>query len=249
MSAPTSVRPVLESGDRLTRDEFHRRYSARPDLKKAELVEGVVYVASPVGVRSHGEPHARVMTWLGVFAAKHPGVHVADNATVRLATDSEVQPDGCLWRDEPGGPNVATDGYLDGAPQLVVEIAASSASYDLHDKKEAYRRNGMREYVVWRVVDGAIDWFRLQADEYVPIAPDAGDPIPSEDFPGLRLNVAKMLAGDVAGVLAALDWPLRGRKIRDSLLGKQVVASSESRPSLQTLRPAPHSLIGVRMVY
>src|SRR5215210_7250042 len=171
MSATTTVRPILESGDRLTRDEFHRLYCARPDLKRVELVEGVVYVGSPVSMRFHSQPHARVMTWLGVYWSKHPEVQVGDNGTVQLDAKNEVQPDACLWRDEPEGPQVSAPGYLQGAPQLVVEIAASSASYDLHDKKEAYRRNGVREYVVWRVLDGAIDWFRLEDRQYLPVQP------------------------------------------------------------------------------
>jgi Uma2 family endonuclease len=204
MSAPTKLLPILESGDRLTRDEFHRRYCERPDLKKAELVEGVVYVASPVRARFHAIPHASVMSWLGTYRARNPAVLLADNTTVRLGAETEVQPDACLWREESGGPHIDEDDYLDGAPQLVVEIAASSASYDLHDKKEAYRRAGVREYVVWRVVDGAIDWFRLQEGAYVSVEPDARGLVESQAFPGLRLDVAKMLAGDLAGVLAAL---------------------------------------------
>ena len=205
MSAPTKLLPILESGDRLTRDEFHRRYCERPDLKKAELVEGVVYVGSPVSARFHGIPHASVVGWLVAYRARHPAVLLADNTTVRIGEDTEVQPDACLWREEPGGPHIGEDDYLYGGPQLVVEVAASSASYDLHDKKEAYRRAGVREYVVWRVVDGAIDWFRLRAGEYVAVQPDARGLVESETFPGLRLDVAKMLADDVAGVLAALD--------------------------------------------
>jgi Uma2 family endonuclease len=201
---PTAF-PVLESGDHLTRDEFHRRYCARPDIKKAELVEGVVYVATPVRIGPHARPHARVLAWLGAYQAKTPGVDLADNATVRLDARNEVQPDACLWRDEPDGPHVGPDEYLEGAPQLVVEIAASSASYDLHEKKEAYRRNGVREYLVWRVLDGAIDWFRLQEGAYVPVAPDERGVIESAVFPGLRLDVPKMLAGDLAGVLAELE--------------------------------------------
>src|SRR5436190_19650573 len=88
----TSERPVLESGDRLTRAEFHRRYCARPDIKKAELVEGIVYVGSPVRFHLHGEPHAWVMGWLGLYVARHPDVRVGDNATVLLDADNELQP-------------------------------------------------------------------------------------------------------------------------------------------------------------
>ena len=205
MTAPAKLRPILESGDRLTRDEFHRRYCERPDLTKAELVEGVVYVASPVGVDSHGEPHSLVVGWLIYYRARHPGVRVGDNSTVRLDANNEVQPDAFLWQETPDGPHLGDDHFLYGAPQLVVEIAASSASYDLHDKKEAYRRAGVREYVVWRVVNGALDWFRLRDGEYVLVAPDARGLIESTVFPGLRLDVPKLLAGDVAGVLTALE--------------------------------------------
>jgi Uma2 family endonuclease len=134
MAVATTSRPVLESGDRLTREEFHRRYCERPDIKKAELVEGVVYVASPLRFDVHAEPHAGVVTWLGTYTARTSGVRLGDNATVYLDAENEVQPDAILWRDEPGGPRLTEDGYLDGPPQLVVEVAASRASYDLLDK-------------------------------------------------------------------------------------------------------------------
>ncbi len=207
MAVLINTYPSLESGDHLTRDEFHRRYSRRPDIKKAELVEGVVYVASPVRVGAHGERHAAVMTWLGVYRAATPDVRLADDVTVRLDARNEVQPDAILFREEPGGPRVTPDDYLEGAPQLVVEVAASSASYDLHDKKEAYRRNRVREYVVWRTLDRAIDWFRLDPGEgeYERIEPDDRGVIESVVFPGLRLHVPKMLADDLAGVLAELQ--------------------------------------------
>lgn len=197
--------PTLESGDRLTRTEFHRRYCARPDIKKAELVEGVVYVASPVRFSKHANPHGVMATWLGTFALRHPeSAAVGDNATVELDPDNEVQPDVLLMR--PGGAARENDaGYIEGAPELVVEVAASSASYDLHDKKNVYRRAGVREYVVWRVEDEALDWFRLDEDGYAGIEPDANGVIESRDFPGLRLDLRKLLAGDYAGALAALD--------------------------------------------
>lgn len=204
-SRPVTGAPVLESGDRLTRAEFHRRYLARPDVKKAELVEGVVYVASPVRSDVHGEPHAQIMGWLYAFRLRTPGVRLSDNATVRLDSDNEVQPDACLWREEPSGPRLTPNGYIEGAPQLVVEVAASSASYDLHDKLRAYRRNGVPEYVVWRVLDRAIDWLHLREGEYVKIEPSSDGVIASKVFPGLRLHVPKLLSGDDAGVVAELN--------------------------------------------
>ncbi len=193
----------LESGDRLTQPEFHRRYCKTPEKFRAELVEGVVYVSSPARM-SHGESQARVFVWLGAYVAQHRNVRMADNATVILDPDNEVQPDALLMRLEPGGPRITDDDYIEGAPQLVVEVAVSSVSYDLHDKMRAYRRNGVREYIVWRVRDGAIDWFRLEDAEYYRVEPDETGVIESSELPGLRLNVPKMLAGDMAGVLAEL---------------------------------------------
>lgn len=145
-----------------------------------------------------------VMAWLGTYWARHPELRAGDNTTVFLDAENEVQPDAFLWRAEPGGPRRTEDHYIEGAPQLVVEVAASSASYDLHDKMRAYRRSGVREYVAWRVLDEAIDWFRLREGEYVRVEPDARGVIESETFPGLRLNVPKMLGDDLAGVLAEL---------------------------------------------
>jgi len=206
MATRTESSVSLESGDRLTREEFHRRYCARPDIRKAELVEGVVYVASPVRFDRHAEPHFLVIGWLSSYVATVPGLRAGDSATVILDCGNEVQPDAFLWREGEGGPRLTEDGYIDGAPQLVVEIAASSASYDLHDKLEAYRRNRVREYIVWRTLDAAIDWFRLHADgTYARIEPGADGMIESEQFPGLRLHVSSLLAGDLASVLAHLQ--------------------------------------------
>lgn len=204
MTVRTDTPVSLESGDHLTRDEFHRRYSARPDIKKAELVEGVVYVASPVRHNQHGRPHGFIVTWLGTYVAQTPGLEFGDNATIILDTGNEVQPDACLWRPESDGPRLTEDGYIEGAPQLVVEVAASSVSYDLYEKKEAYRRNGVREYLVWRVLDRAIDWFRLRDGAYVPLEPNADGVIESEEFPGLRLHLPGMLSGNLAAVLDRL---------------------------------------------
>jgi Uma2 family endonuclease len=198
-----AVRPLLESGDRLTRAEFHRRYEQRPEIHKAELVEGVVYVPSPARAQYHGDPDAKMTTWLGTYCARNRGVEVSSNATVFLDADNELQPDICLRRLD-GGTSRLIDGYIVGAPELVIEIAASTAAYDLHDKMNAYRRNGVQEYIVWRVLDGAIDWFELNEGAYVRLEADASGVIESHAFPGLRLTLTAMLDGDLEAVLAAL---------------------------------------------
>jgi Uma2 family endonuclease len=205
VSVLVSAPPILESGDRLTRAEFHRRYCQRQDIRKAELVLGVVYVGGRVPAW-HGSAHASAVAWLGISQVGRSDAHVENNVTVILDDETEVQPDACLWREEPAGPRLNEDHYLVGPPQLVVEVAASSASYELHDKKEAYRRAGVREYVAWRVLDRASDWFRLQDERYVPVEPDARGVVESVACPGLRLAVASMLADDLAAVLAELEW-------------------------------------------
>lgn len=207
MATTKAALVVLESGDRLTREEFHRRYCARPDIKKAELVLGVVYVASPLRSDVHGEPHSLADFWVGTSAARHPDLRVSIDATLILSDESEVQPDIVLFREPAPGAALqrTTGGYLEGAPELVLEVAASSASYDLHDKLEAYRLAGIPEYVVWRVIDGQINWFRLDAGTYVRIEPDGDGMIESRSFPGLRLSLPAMLAGDRAAILAALE--------------------------------------------
>ena len=100
---------------------------------------------------------------------------------------------------------MAEKGYVDGPPDLVFEIAASSASYDLHSKKRSYERAGVPEYIVWRVLDGVIDWFHLDQGKYVTRQPDAAGVIESVNFPGLRLPVAAMLANDDTAVMAAVS--------------------------------------------
>jgi Uma2 family endonuclease len=178
-----------------------------PEAKKAELIEGVVYMPSPVRAQSHGEPHSYIITWLGVYRAATPGVQLFDNVTVRLDLENEPQPDAAL-RIGPmagGRSHISEDDYLEGAPELIAEVAASSASYDLHEKLRAYRRNGVQEYLVWRVYDKQIDWFQLFKEEYVPLVPDADGVVHSQVFPGLRLFIPSLLTGDLAAVLAELQ--------------------------------------------
>jgi Uma2 family endonuclease len=206
--------PILEGGDRLSRAEFERRYQAMPQIKKAELVEGVVYVASPLRYRQHGRPHSNIMTWLGVYETATPGVESADNPTVRLDLDNEPQPDALLRIDEARGgqSRISEDDYLEGAPELIVEIAASSASYDLHDKLRAYRRNGVREYLVWLTQEQAFRWYVLVEGEYVLQQPDDQGILRSQGFPGLQLAVEALLAGDMERVLAVLQEGIGGSR-------------------------------------
>ncbi|AFY58978.1 hypothetical protein Riv7116_6655 [Rivularia sp. PCC 7116] len=203
--------PPLENGDRLTRYEFERRYQAMIQIKKAELIEGVVYVASPVRATKHGRPHAKIMTWLGTYSAASPGVDIQDNATVRLDSDNEPQPD-ALLRIEPevgGNSRISEDDYIEGSPELIAEIAASSASYDLNDKLNAYRRNGVKEYIIWQMYENRLDWFILNEGRYIPLEADKSGIIRSEVFPGLWLAVDALREGNLAKVLTVLQQGLQ----------------------------------------
>jgi Uma2 family endonuclease len=207
MSSSAPPVPALQNGDRLTRDEFERRYEAMPDVKKAELIEGTVYMPPPVHASGHGEPHAHLMTWLGTYAAATPGVQVADNATIRLDLDNEPQPDGLLRIEEDAGgqSRISDDDYVEGPPELIVEVAHSSAAYDLHDKKQAYRRNGVQEYLVWQIEEEQVDWFVLEEGTYLSLSVGEDGRIESRTFPGLVLDVDALLEKNFDTVLAAVQ--------------------------------------------
>ncbi len=198
--------PVLENGDRLNREEFERRYHAMSGVKKAELIEGIVYMPSPVRLTQHGRPFAKIIRWLGEYEDANPGSAVAGDCTIRLDMDNEPQPDAILMRlPEAGGQaGVSADGYIEGAPEFVAQIVASTQSYDLHQKKEAYRRNGVREYLAWIVREERIVWWELHDGNYREIQADAGL-LKSRIFPGLWLDPAAMIRGDMKAVFAALE--------------------------------------------
>lgn len=207
MATTTERSTTLHNGDHLTLDEFNRRYGARPDIHHAELIEGVVYLPSPIRILQHGEPHGLVACWLGAYCARTAGVRMVLQGTTTIGASSRVEPDAFLYRTGQGGAGLrlTDDGYGEGAPDLVVEVSASSASYDLHTKLRAYQQAGVPEYIVWRTEDRQIDWFRLVNGRYLPVEPDDHGVIVSAVFPGLRLSLPAMIGGDYAVVIEALD--------------------------------------------
>jgi Uma2 family endonuclease len=201
------VIPPLENGDRLNRDEFERRYNAMPKNTKAELIKGVVYMASPVRAEYHGDPHADLLGWFSLYRTFTPGVRTSISSTIRFDDENEPQPDGLLMIDPAKGGQAETDefGYFTKAPELLGEISASTTSYDLHDKLEIYRKFNVREYIVWRVLDEAIDWFVLRDDVFEPIPADADGIRKSLVFPGLWLDTTALLRGDLATVFSMVQ--------------------------------------------
>ena len=204
--------PALETGDHLTRPEFERRYEAMPEVKKAELIEGVVYMPSPVRMQNHGNPQAALIGWLVAYWASTPGIRVGDNATLRLDVDNEPQPDAVMYV-EPifgGQARIDDEGYLVGGPELVAEVAASTVSIARNSKMRVYRRNSIREYIIWRVEDRALDWYVLRDGQYELLERTADGLLRSEQFPGLWLDPEALLRFDVARVLRVLQQGLAG---------------------------------------
>lgn len=207
---PTSTLPPLEDGQRLSLEEFQQRYEAMPHLKKAELIDGVVHMPSPVSLEQHGKPHAALMGWMVGYWAGTSGVVAGDNSTIRLDLDSEPQPDALLLIEPVSGGQVVIDanGYARGGPEVVGEVAASSASIDLGGKLRLYRLNGVQEYIVWRVNDRTIDWFTLRnADsERLPLSPDGI--YRSLVLPGLWLDPEALVRLDLPRVFLVLQQGL-----------------------------------------
>jgi Uma2 family endonuclease len=200
--------PPLAQGDRLTRSEFLDRYALMPEHIKAERIEGMVFMpAAAVTAEFHAFPHSDVQTWLGVYRAATPGIRAGDNGTIALDLDNDPQPDACLCilSSHGGNTKINSKGYIEGAPELIVEVAASSVSFDLGAKLGAYRRNGVREYLVHRTYDGEFDWFVLRDGQYQRLSPDAQGVYRSEVFPGLWLAADALIAGRLAEVLTTLQ--------------------------------------------
>ena len=201
---PQHSRRFFENGDMLTRAEFLRRYDLM-DVKRAELIEGIVHMPSPVRISKHSAPDGLVHVWLGTYAAAH-GLKMYPNATVLLDAENSFQPDAILCSTPRKGGRVwiNEDDFLCGSPELVVEISASTVSIDLRDKLRVYRRSGVSEYVVWRTEDCEIDWFVLEDGQYVKLAADRHGRIHSRMFKGLILDTVAALEMDTAKALAAL---------------------------------------------
>ena len=201
--SPFSI-PPLENGDRLSRIEFERRYAAMPEHHKAELIEGLVYMAAALRLKSHGLPHTRLNHWISNYSVSMPAKIMGDAVSVRLDGDNEPQPDLLLIIDPAQGGQtwITEDDYIEGPPELVAEISASTVSIDLGAKKRAYERNGIQEYLVWRVLDGEFDWFVLENGQYIDLAADADGITRSRIFPGLWLDRTALLAGEMKQVLA-----------------------------------------------
>ncbi|MBM3458051.1 MAG: Uma2 family endonuclease [Armatimonadetes bacterium] len=207
---PAVSTPPLRNGDVLGREEFERRYHGEPHCKKAELIQGRVYVPSPLSIQGHARPHAELGTWLGNYYMATPGTLIAGNGTVRLDDRNEPQPDLVLTTDPDcgGRARLGPDDYFEGGPEWIAEIAGSSAGVDLHEKHETYAAHGVGEYVVWRTEDRELDWFVLHEGQYVLQEPDPDGVYRSRQFPGLWLDPQALLNRDFERLLQVLGQGL-----------------------------------------
>ena len=205
--------PSLEPGDHLDQPSFHARYREMPEDVKAELIGGVVFMSAALR-RQHGRSSGLLVHWLRAYEDDTPGVEVYDNATTIIGDDSEPQPDACLIvQPECGGQMRVTDeDYLQGAPELVGEVASSTEAYDLHSKKRDYERAGVKEYLVIALRQQTVFWFVNRGGKFEAKPPDADGVIRSEVFPGLWLDPAALVG-------------LNGRRLLEVL--RQGLATSE----------------------
>lgn len=217
---PQSRIPPLQNGERLSRPEFERRYQAMPHAK-AELIAGRVFMAAALRFKQHGKPHSQLVGWLFNYQIATPGTELADNTTVCLDLENAPQPDAVLFlAPEVGGQmRISADDYLEGAPDLIAEVAASSAAYDLGEKKRIYQRNGVKEYLVWQIFENRLDWFILQDGEYQLLEPNPDGILCSPTFPGLWLDIEALLNNNLVQVTAVLHQGLQSQDHQD-FLGK-----------------------------
>lgn len=211
--------PRLEAGDRLDQPTFHARYEAMPSGFRAELIDGVVHVPSPVQL-PHMRSQADVLYWVQTYGIATPVAEGYASGTVILDIKNEPEPDALLvLKTEFGGRTRAVDNYLHGSPELAAEIASSTESHDLHRKKPVYERAGIQEYLVVAVRQQLVYWFRLQEGVYVPITPDDQGILKSVIFPGLWLDSAALLKGEMQRVVEVLRRGLESPEHKQWLAG------------------------------
>ncbi len=192
----------------MTVREFLRRWESMPDVKFAELIDGVVYMPSPQ-TSDHGRTEIRVGTWLGIYIANTPGCDAGSQSTW-LMLQSAPQPDTYLWIQPGYGGQSRTRGkYHLGAPELAAEICFSSDAYDLGVKKALYQRAGVQEYIAILVEEEEIRWHRLVKGEYRLCRPASKGVFRSTVFPGLWLDGPALWKYDVIRLLHTLERGLQ----------------------------------------
>jgi Uma2 family endonuclease len=203
MTAPVLTPPLCD-GDRLTRDEFMRRWEAMPDLKWAELLNGVVYMPSPISL-IHSDFHSSLNGWLWTYATTTPGCASNSAGTWLMTSDSAPQPDLALRiLPEFGGQSTIEGKYAAGAPELIVEVSPTTSIKDTGVKFRLYERSAVREYLIVRPAKHKLIWNILVEGKFQELAADDDGLFRSRMFPGLWLNPSQLWDGDLAGIAATV---------------------------------------------
>jgi Uma2 family endonuclease len=202
---PRSARPMpLITGMQMKREEFLRRWESLPELKLAELIEGIVFVPSPIGLR-HSDYDVQVQLWLATYAAHTPGVAAGTKATCYML-ESAPQPDAFLRiLPEHGGSTQDHTNFLHGAPELIVEISESSTAYDFGPKLALYQRAGVREYITLDTSSKQITWRVLTGGSYRRRSRGIDWIYRSKAFPGLWLDPRHIWSCEGRSMLAVLQ--------------------------------------------
>jgi Uma2 family endonuclease len=197
--------PPLLAGQHLDQPTFHERYEAMPPSVRAELIGGVVSMP-PMVSSEHGDDHVPIVGIFFLYQRATPGVRANIESSTVLNNRNEVQPD-CSLRilAEYGGQTRTIPQWIQGAPELVVEIARSSLSIDLGSKLNEYQEAGVKEYVVFALDPDQIFWHVRRNERLVAIPPGEGGIYRSEAFPGLWLDPAAYFRLDLDGLVATLD--------------------------------------------
>jgi Uma2 family endonuclease len=197
--------PRLDSGDRMDSETFMAIYEQMPEGFRAQLIQGVVYVASPISA-DHGRPNQDVSFWLGSYQLRTPGVRPFAATTLQLGLNDNPEPDASMMIAAECGGQARVEGrFIVGAPELAVEVSYSSRAVDLNAKLASYQAAGVREYVVFIVQDDAVRWHVLRDGRYEVATPGDDGLYRSTVFPGLWLDPAAFIAGDVARLAAAVE--------------------------------------------
>ncbi len=197
--------PPLEPGQHLDRAEFHARYEAMPPETRAELIGGVVFMPPMLG-SDHGDNHVPVVGIFFIYQSVTPGVRANIESTTVLDHRNEVQPD-CSLRilEASGGQTRTIPEWIEGAPELVVEIARSSRSIDLGPKLEEYRRAGVIEYVVLAIDPDEVFWHERIGEAFSQVTPGEDGVYRSKVFPGLWFDPVAFFRGDAQALIATLE--------------------------------------------
>ena len=197
--------PSLVNGQRIDQATFHARYEAMPRGTRAELINGVVFMPSPVGPL-HGRATVPALVWLSYYEENTPGVEVLENTSNALGPKSEPQPDATLRiLTECGGRTRAERRFLRGVPELVVEVSHTTRYHDLGPKLDDYERAGVQEYIVRALEPDEVLWHVLENGQLQCVSPGADGLYRSRVFPGLWLDPQALLARDTRRLRAVLD--------------------------------------------